>query len=387
MVDGVVGACALLAVLGAVEGRAQACSPLPDLAFYPGITDGARAGVPTDGVIAFRAQTYGPIDEALALMTIRVTAGDVEIPGAIETVVVHDGGIDGSDLFVAWRPEAAFEAETTYAATIAVLDFPDATEPSVEIHLDVTTGDAVAGALPVATLADAVLSAQELAQGRPLCCEGDIGACGPTCVGEDLQDVPVLAATLAMPEDPMASQSFVRMLSGPEDALAPYAVLGIADGLLDADVQATFAGAAERYCVAAEVVSLVDGSVAPPVVACVDHGDLVLEWQRNPALDALVAMCASPYWGDTNEPYLPHDDDSGSDGGSDGGSEGGSADGGSDGGSADGGTADGGGDDAGASDDGDGKGCACDVDRGGSPASGLLLLLTAGACLGRRRRS
>lgn len=371
-----VGACVVLAVLAGSEGTAQACSPLPDLALEPWITDGAVTGVPTDGVIAFQATAYGDVEAAMGLMTIIVTGGDVtggdaEVPGTIEAVEVREGG-SSKQLFVVWRPDGGFAAASSYTANIAVLNNPEAIEPEVEIVLDVTTADGPAGALPSPTLADVELSAVAFDTGERVCC--DENNCGPTCVGVDVVDRATLSAALGLGDEPLLSQIYLRTLSGSStDALAPFTVLDVASRIGEVTLQRSFEAPGDAYCIAVEVVSFIDGGVAAPVVVCQDHGELALGSGPNPGIPEFAEGCEAPYWEETHEPYVP-----------DGDTDGGSSEGGGSEGSSGGAEESSGGAEAG-QDDGT-SGCACDVGGGRSPWSGALMLL-ATAGLVRRRRS
>src|SRR5690348_2213672 len=127
MLSRVVRGLGVLAVVVGVAGAsrpAEACSPPPDLGVWPSLGDLTIDGVPTDGVIAFRASAYGELAEALALLEIVVTLDGVVVEGAIETVLLStndDFGLS-HDLFVVWRPSAGFEASSTYIATITAED-------------------------------------------------------------------------------------------------------------------------------------------------------------------------------------------------------------------------------------------------------------------------
>jgi MYXO-CTERM domain-containing protein len=369
MVGRSVVACVVLAVLAGSEGRAEACSPLPDLAFEPWITDGAVTGVPTDGVIAFQAGAYGDLDTAVGLMSITVTSDGAEVPGTIETVDVREAS-SSHQLFVVWRPDGGFAAASSYTATIAVLSQPDAIAPGIEIVLDVTTADGPAGTLPSPLLADVELAASATETGDRVCC--DENSCGATCVGVDLFDRPMLSAALGLDDDPLLSQVYLRTLAGPSaEALEPDAVIEVASRIGDIALQRVFEAPDDAYCIAVEVVSFIDGGVSAPIVVCEDHGELVLGGGPNPNIDAFVEGCAAPYWEETQEPYVP-------DGDTDGGVEGGS---GSEGGGAE---ESSGGAEAGQLEGSSGNACA--VGGGRSPWSGALMLLAIAGLVRRRAR-
>lgn len=389
-----IAACVATAAVGSAERPAEACSPPQALSFYAEISDGPLVGVPTDGVIAFRATTYGPLDEALALLSIAVTSEGVPVPGAIETVEFGEGsdfGIEVHHLFVVWRPDGGFMPAADYVASITVQSPDDPGLFDAQITLDVATGAGPAGALALPILDGPALEAMPFPFGPRVCCEGDIGACGPDCMALDLADQATLSVEVGAGDDPMLSQSYMRALAGQQDALEPYATLDVAVRVGDVTLQRSFAEPDTAYCIAIEMVSLIDATVSAPVVACLDHGDLVLDTGPNPGFEAFAAACEAPYWEDTNEPYVPVDDTTGGD--ADGGdAEGSGSDGGgSDGGGSDGGDADGGDADSGSAgeegsgdggQDADARGCACDIDHG-SPAGAPMLWLVA---LGIRRR-
>lgn len=374
MVRGVVGFSLVLTVVQGMEGSAHACSPLPDLLIEPYLSEGALTGVPTDGVLGFRAGVYGDLDAALGLMSITVTQGDAVVPGAIETVSI-DGGAGYQSVFVVWRPEAAFAANTDYVATVAVLNFPDDVEPATEIVVSIATADGPGLAFPEVALAEVELAALAVETGRTVCCEGDIGSCGPTCVGPELTDRADLTAQLGLGDEPALSQVFVRTVAGPEGALDPAGVLDVAARVGDVGIEHRFDAPQDAYCIGVELVSLIDGSVSEPTIACLEHGALVLDSRDNPGLDDFVAGCEAPYYEDTGEPYVPDGADSGSSSGSDDGGASGIID-----------TADGssGNIDNIPPEDGDARGCACDAGGRTPTGPGLAMLVIAG--LVRRRR-
>lgn len=321
-------------------------------------------GVPTDGVIAFQAGAYGDLDTALGLMSITVTSGDAEVPGTIETVDVREAN-SSHQMFVVWRPDGGLAAASTYTATIAVSNQPDAIEPAYEIVLDVTTADGPGGTLPSPTLADVELAASATETGDRVCC--DESSCGATCVGVDLFDRPMLSAALGLGHDPLRSQVYLRTLAGPSaEALEPDAVIDVASRIGDTTLQRVFEAPDDAYCIAVEVVSFIDGGVSAPIVVCEDHGELVLGGGPNPNIDAFAEGCAAPYWEETQEPYVPDGD---TDGGS---SEGGS-----------GSEESSGGAEAGQLEGPSGNACA--VGGGRSPWSGALMLLATAGLVRRRR--
>ena len=386
---------AAAATLFAIPTPAEACSPIPDPGFYPQLADSERTGVPTDGVIAFRADAYGEIDEALALLSIEVTQDGLPVTGAIETIEISTSDSFGTvtDLFVVWRPEVAFAPSTDYVASIAIADGFDPKAPPTVTTLDISTGAGAAGPLPTLEVSSVELAAEPYGTGPRVCCD-DGNSCGfALCEAPEVADRPVLRATVGVAEDPMAAQAYVRLSSGVDDALAEDGIGGIAAEVGGTTFQRTFDGAAGNYCFGAELVSLIDGSVQPIVSQCQAHGDLELTTGDNTGFGAFLEQCiGDPYWEDTEEPYEP-DGSTGSDGGdADGGdADGGDADGGdADGGDADGGDADGGDADGGSDGDGGGLdddkgGCACTVDEGGSGWPALAIFVVAGAWLRRRR--
>ena len=390
----VVGLVACGVVVAAVR-PAEACEPPPELAIFPQVQDGSIAEVPTDGVIAFRAEAYGELAEAMGLLAIEVTQDDMPVDGAIETVEISTSDEFGStrtDLFVVWRPAAAFAASTSYAATVTIADpWNPKGEPDVVV-LDVTTGTGAADALPEPSFGDAALAAMRLDAGPRVCC--DVGnSCGfADCRAPDQADQPTLTADVVAGTGPMLSQTYLRVRAGVDGATEEYAVLGIAAAADGATLQRSFPEAADSYCFGIEAVSLIDGSTAEVVTSCVDHGGLELGAGPNPDFAGFLDQCiGDPYWEDTMEPYEPGGttgDSGGSeeaDGGStdDDGTDGGEATNEDDGDSGD-DSADDSADDSGGQ-AGDGDGCACDVDgdRGGVGA-GLWLIVGA---LARRRRS
>jgi len=369
---------------------AEACEPPPDLAIFPQVQDGALADLPTDGVIAFRAEAYGELVEAMGLLAIEVTQDGMPVDGAIETIEISTSDEFGStrtDLFVLWRPAAAFDASTSYVATVTIANAWDPMgEPDV-VMLDVTTGAGAAGALPEPSFVDAALAAMRLDAGPRVCC--DVGnSCGfAECHSPDQADQPTLTADVAAGTGPMLSQTYLRVRAGVDGATEEYAVLGIAAAVDGVTLQRSFAEAAGSYCFGAEAVSLIDGSTAEVVTSCLEHGGLQLGTGPNPNFGGFLEQCiGAPYWEDTMDPYEPGGT-TGESGGSD------EADGGS---TADDAGTDGGdetnedegegesGDDSGGQ-TGEGDGCACEVDGGGGGVgAGLLLIVGAVA---RRRRS
>jgi hypothetical protein len=374
---------ALVGVLGsmvAIGARpAEACSPPIALGIDLWGGDDSITDVPTDGVLAFRITAYGPVDEALALLSVDVTLGDVAIAGAFETVEIPGSAPDGyeqRDLIVVWRPDAGWTPSSSYAVMIAVQDpaDPEAPEPVGTFELTFASSDVTAGPLPVSTLSEAALAADGVPEGRRVCCDEDVGACVIDCAAVDLVDHPSLSATLSVAADPMLSQSYLRFVSGTPTALEVYATYGIASELSGSPMLGfDFADVADEYCLGVEVVSLIDQSVGEPVVVCREHGDLVLGTVPNPAVDLVAQGCEMPFWEDDGSPY------EGGGGGSDGGDDSGGSDGGSD------SAGDSAGGDPGQGDDASADGCACGVggDRGAWGAVGLLVMLA----LGRGRRT
>lgn len=369
---------ALVATTGGIARRAQACEPPLESGFYPDIVAGAVGEVPTDGVIAFSASAYGPLDVALALLGIEVTLDGVVVDGAIETVELSstEGDYESHRLIVVWRPSVAFEASAQYVASVSIADELEG-EPTVTA-LDVPVGAGPAGALPVLVLGDPELTAIELDSGRRVCCavEDDGGNCGfPECTPESLADQPNLAVELAAIDDPLLSQTYVRQRLGTDGETEPVELFLLGRSTEPASFSRVFTEAADSYCMGFELISLIDGSVAPAVEQCAEHGALELGSRANPALDSFVEACEAPYWQDTNEPYVPDGEDTGGESTDDAGDEAP-------------GTDDDGGDssedDGGALDD-DSKGCGCDVERDGALMPGLLALVF-GIGLRRRRR-
>lgn len=361
----------VLSIVVGVAGAsrpAEACSPPPDLGIWPSLGDLAIDGVPTDGVIAFRATAYGELADALALLQIVVTQDGVAVEGAIETVSLSSNDDFGMsrDLFVVWRPSAPFAASSTYLATITAED-PYGESPPVN-EVTVTTGEGPAGAFPVLAIGDAMLDKSTVESGPRVCCDdGNDGDCGfNECMAPEVEERASLTATVTTGEDPLLSQAFVRARAGVDGSTEAFGVIGRADESNTLGLQRTFE-AAQSYCLAVELVSLIDGSVSEPVSVCVEHGDLVLESGPNENLEGWLAGCIDdPYWEDTNEPYVPSTGESEGDGGSE--SEGGSED---------------GSEGSGAQDDDGAKGCGCDVDERGS--LGGLLALALGLRARRRR--
>jgi MYXO-CTERM domain-containing protein len=380
------------AALLATPTPAEACSPVRDPSFYPQLTDGVRTGVPTDGVIAFRADAYGDLEEALALLTIEVTQDGLPVAGAIETIEISSSVdlVESTDLFVVWRPEAAFDASSDYVASVAVGDPFDPKAPPTVTTLDITTGEGPAGDLPAIELSTLELAAEPYGTGPRVCCD-DGNSCGfPLCVAPDAEDRPVIRATVGLAaDDPMAAQAYLRLSSGVDDALAEDGIGGIAADLDGTTFQRTFDAAAGSYCFGAEIVSLIDGSVLPIVSQCEAHGDLELTTGPNPALEGALAQCVGePYWEDTMEPYEPEGgtgDESGSGSGSDGGSGDDDGTGSSDGGIVDDSGGDDGNTDGNGSQNDDASGCACNVESGRGGWSALALFVLVGGWLRRRR--
>lgn len=376
----------MVAATAGMPRPAEACSPPLESGFYPDIVAGAVDEVPTDGVIAFSAQAYGPLDVALALLSIEVTLDGVVVEGAIETVTLADypGDYESHTLVVVWRPSAVLEASSQYVATVSVASELDGGEPTVTV-LDVPVGAGPVGALPVLELGEPELTAIELESGRRVCCdvEDDGGNCGfPECSAESLADQPSLSVSLAAIDDPLLSQTYVRQRLGVDGTTEAGEAFLLGRSSEPASFNHVFAEAADSYCMGFELVSLIDGSVATPVEQCADHGELELGTRDNPGLETLVESCEAPYWQDTNEPYVPGGEDSGEDSGGESSDSGGDeAPGTDDGGESD---DDGGSNDGGGQDD-EGKGCGCDVERDGSLMPGLLALVL-GLGLRRRRR-
>lgn len=390
---------AVAAALLIAPTPAEACSPPPSLALFPQLADGARTGVPTDGVIAFRADAYGELTEALGLLNMDVTQDGMPVAGAIETIELSTSDEFGSirtDLFIVWRPEAAFAPSSDYVASIAVADEWDPKGLPTVTTLEISTAADAAGALPAPELLEVELGVNATGSGPRVCCD-DGNSCGfPACAALEESDHPRLGFTLgAAGDDPLATQGYVRLLAGVDDGLEAYAVAGIAAEVDGFSLQHTFDAAAGNYCIGAELVSFIDGSALPIVSQCEDHGDLELATAPNSGFDAFLEQCVGePYWEDTDEPYVPDGGTGGDESGDGGSSGGGDADGGdADGGDADGGDADGGsGDDGSGGDggsgqnDGDGGGCACRVDAERSWWPGLAGLFVLGAVRAARRR-
>jgi MYXO-CTERM domain-containing protein len=368
----------LLAIFAGVAGAsrpAQACSPPEDLSLYPNLGDSTQASVPTDGVIAFRASATGEIEDVQALLSITVMQGELEVEGTIETIVLstREDWVISHDLVFVWRPTAPFAAAGQYAASVAVSDayVDNDLDPTI-YAIDVTVGDGPAGAFPAPVLSGGALDKQSVQSGPRVCCD-DYNDCGSgDCQAPIVVDQPVLAMTVAMGTESLLSQAYVRMRAGVDGTTEPVAVLGLGHEFGEAQVQHPFAAAAGSYCIAAELVSLIDGTVGEPVTVCVEHGALELGSGPNEYFDGFVEQCiAEPYWEDTDEPYVPGSEEGGSE-------EGGSEEGGSE----EGGSEDSG-DDGGL--DEDARGCGCDAGGRDSLVPGLLVLVV-GAGLRRRRR-
>jgi hypothetical protein len=381
---------AALAVCGSVMAAArpaEACSPPPELALFPELGSGAMTDVPTDGVIAFRASTYGGLDDALALLTIEVTQDGMPVEGAIETIDLasrDDASIEAHDIIVVWRPSAALAAEASYVATISTIDgWNPEGEPIVDA-IEVTTGAGPAGDGLEASFAAPELSAVPAEAGRRVCCNDE--ACGgPVCAAEQIAEQATLAAVVVAGAGPMLTQTYLRAYAGQPGALEEIAVLGIAANVDGVTMQRSFADAADDYCVQLERVSLIDGSVTQHEEQCVAHGDLQLASTPNPDLIAFAEACSAPFWEDTGEPWVPGEDESGGSESEGSGSEGSGSEGsGSEGSGSEGG--DESGDDSGGQDD-DASGCACNVDDRGSMAPALALFVFAFAAPRRTRRA
>lgn len=368
---------ALVGSMVAIAARpAEACSPPPELGIDLWGGDDSITDAPTDGVLAFRITAYGPIDDALALLSVDVTLGEDAVPGSFETLVV-DGtesvGFEQRDLFVVWRPDAGWTPASSYAVVIEVQDpaDPEAPDPVDTFELTFATSDVVAGPLPVPTLSDAVLAAAGVPEGRRVCCDEDVGSCVLNCAAVDLADHPSVSTTLSLADDAMRSQSYLRFVSGTPDALEVYATYGIASDVSGAPMLVfDFAEVADEYCLGVEAVSFVDQSVGEAVVVCREHGDLTLTTVPNPAVEFVVEECEMPFWEDDGSPY---------DGG--GGSEGSDESGSDSSASEASGTGDTSGD-PGQSDDASGCGCDVDGDPRWSAALGVFVVLGAA----RRRR-
>lgn len=385
---GRLGLAALVAVgaMGAAR-PAEACTPPPNNAIFPHVDETSISDVPTDGVLAFRAQVYGELAQALALLTIEVSQDGTPVAGAIETIEIVADEF-GSEVIVVWRPDAPFAASSAYDAAITVQDDPTDGFEAESFELDIQTGAGPAGAAVSLGFEETSLSAVAYDSGPRVCCD-DGNTCGiPLCAAPQQADRPTLFAAFEVPTDPMTSQTYVRLRAGVDDGTEPLFVLGLATALQDASVQHAFEAAAGNYCFALESVSLVDGSIAPLVTSCVEHGELELGDGPNEDFEAFLGQCqADPYWEDTNEPYEP---DGGSSSGDDGddaesGDDDDDADSGDDGDDADSGDD---GDDADSGDDGGGQdgsdaGCGCTTD---APARLSTLLLLAIGALGHRRR-
>jgi MYXO-CTERM domain-containing protein len=379
--------CVLLATVAAVAGTSrpvQACSPPLESGLYLQIVDGPIPAVPIDGVIAFAADAYGPLDVALALLGVEVTLDGVVIEGALETVALADypGDYESHYMMVLWRPAAPFEPSAQYVATVSVASEFDG-PPSVVV-LDVPSAQGPAGALPVPELATAELTAVEVEAGRYVCCETESGngGCGfPECRGGSMDDWPNLTAVISTGSDPVLSQTYLRVRAGVGGETEPVANLVLDPSYDDFQLGNLFTAPADSYCLGVELVSLIDGSATAVVELCADHGELELGSRDNPGFEMLVETCEAPYWQDDGSPYVPDggSDDAGTD--DSGGDEAPGTD--DDGGSDDDATAeDDGGTDSGGQDD-ESKGCGCDVDGQRSLLPGLLAL---GIGLGLRRR-
>lgn len=345
---------------------AEACSPTPDLGLDPLLVDGTRAGVPTNGVIAFRATAYGDLEAALDLLAIEVVdTDDAVVTGTIESVELSSSPGGGSHaIYVVWRPSAPFTAGASLTArvstvydTVPEIEMPERT---LVATLEITIGAGEAGALPVPEIGDLALAPASRPDGRAVCCALD---CGDECRTERGVDHPLLTGAVALDDATIGAQVYVRLLAGTDgSADEPIDDLGLGDDLGSADASHIFASPAARYCFGAETVSLIDGSVAAATVACIEHGSLVLGQGDSPGFAEFVETCIEPYWEDTHEPYVP--------GGA--GSEGASSSG------------DAGGGDVDADEDtADAKGCGCRSDAAG--ARGWLPLAVIGWFLARRR--
>jgi MYXO-CTERM domain-containing protein len=372
---------AALAVCGSVMAAArpaEACSPPPELALFPDLGTGVMTDVPTDGVIAFRASTYGGLDDALALLTIEVTQDGLPIEGAIETIDLatrDDASVEAHDIIVVWRPAAALEAEASYLATITTTDAWDSQGTPIVDELEVTTAAGPAGDGLEASFAAPELSAVSSEAGRRVCCNDE--ACGaPVCAAQEIADLATLTADVVAGEGPMLSQTYLRAYAGQPGALEEIAVLGIAANADGATIQRSFVDAADEYCLQLERVSLIDGSVTQHDEQCVAHGDLQLASAPNPDFIPFAEACSAPFWQDTNEPWIPGEDDSGGSESEGSDSEGSGSEGGEESGDASG--------DATGGEDDDASGCACNVDDRSSIAPALALFVLA---LGARRRT
>ena len=306
--------CSLLAIFAGVAGAsrpAEACSPPEELSLYPSLAESTQAIVPTDGVIAFRASANGELADVQALLSITVMQGELEVPGAIETVVLstREDWVISHDLVFVWRPTEPFAAAGQYTASVAVADpyVDNDLDPTI-YAIDVTVGDGPAGAFPTLVLSGGALDKESSPSGPQVCCEdGNDGDCGfGNCQAPIVADHPVLAMMVVAGTDSVLSQAYVRMRAGTDGATEPVTVIGLGHEIGETQVQYAFAAAADSYCIAAELVSLIDGTVGEPVTVCVDHGELELESAPNPGFDGLLEQCIDdPYWEDTDEPYVP----------------------------------------------------------------------------------
>ncbi len=378
------------AAFAAFVPSARACSPIESPSVWPQLPPEQLADVPTNGVLAFHAQTFGQLDDVLAMIAVDVTLDGVAVEGAIETVTRTESSVFGEearDLFVVWRPTAELAPDTVYDATIRFTASRFSEEESATVTL--TTASGPAGSAVQAGLIAPLLSVVAVGVGERVCCD-DGNTCGfPACAAPASEDRAQLSATIDAAAGTLARQGYVQIQHGTDESFGDPWIVGLAEDAHDANIVATLPEIGAEYCLAVEYISFIDGLGSGRLTMCMPGDALELGAGPNPTFEGMLEQCiGEPYWEDTEQPYEPDGGSGGTDGG-DGGSDGDGdgGDGGSDGDGGDGGSGGDGGGDGGAGLDEDARGCACHVDGPSSPWTTALGLFVIGAFVRRRGRA
>lgn len=291
---------------------AEACSPPPSEGIE---VEPLWEGVPIrrDGVLAARLTDYaGELSGADDEFTISVTREGVEVPGTVEIVEYADDdelSYARTGLIV-WRPEVDFESDV-YRVTIVVAN--DAwVGGEVTGETAVTVLDEFAGALDAEPIDVEMLdTVSAVGTGPRVCCDMDLGCGeGTSCQSTMERDAVMINGTFGLDPDD-GRYAYVRVLTGIDGVADQHSGWVLPGNEVSEGWGVTFAESAQSYCLAYEYVSLIDGSTTNSNIACVDHGELVLD-EREVDLEPWAANCLDePYWEESGEPWIPNGESDG----------------------------------------------------------------------------
>ena len=279
---------------------------------WPQLPPEQLVDVPTDGVLAFHAQTIGELDAVLAMIAVEVTLDGAPVDGAIEKVTRFESDVFGEvsrDMFLVWRPAAPLQPDATYDATIRFTSSEFSEEETASVTL--TTAGGPAGPAVEAGLGAPELLVVPVDVGERVCCD-DGNSCGfPACDTPDSEDRAQLSARIEAAAGALARQGYVQVYSGTNDNFDDPAIIGLAEDAHDTTFLATMNEVGAEYCLAVEYVSFIDGQSSGLLTMCMPGDTLQLGAGPNPTFDGFLEQCiGEPYWEDTEQPFEPDGDPS-----------------------------------------------------------------------------